>query len=278
MEPRERFAVRGAPGLVTSKYFPDDFGTRRVDFWAPDKNSTHLLIAHDGQNVFDRKTATRGRTWRMAQTATKIFKKARLPLPIIIAVFNYSDLPDKNGRGKDLTPQQLFQNGISPVLSEIEPSRRLELGELRADKYHRDIVEHYIPTILAETKLSPTKRAMIGSSMGGLATLYGLSLYPSFYQTALALSCHWTIGGEPLVKALINSLPNPGNHQIWMSRGTKSLDKKYQPFQNLADELMANKGWQFGDTFKSKVYKRTSHNENAWASYLDDVFRFWLGV
>lgn len=278
MKPRERFQVRGAPGLVTTRYFADEFGQRRVDYWAPDKNATHLLVAHDGQNVFDRKTATRGRTWRMAQTATQIFTKAGLPLPIIIAVFNYSDTPDKNGRGRDLTPQQIFENGVMPVLSEIEPSRRIENSQLRADKYHREIVENYIPTILAEANLSPTKKAMIGASMGGLATLYGLSLYPNYYQTALALSCHWTIGAEALVKAQIDMLPKPGKHKIWMSRGTKSLDKKYPPFQNLADELMLANGWQFGETFQSKVYRRSSHNESSWASYLDEVFRFWLGV
>ena len=278
MKQRERYQVRGAPGLVNTRYFHDSFGLRRVDFWAPDKNATHLLVAHDGQNIFDRKTATRRRTWRMAQTATKIFSDAKMPLPVIIAIFNYSDLPDKNGRGKDLSPQRLFQNGVPPILEEIEPARRFENSELRADKYHSEIVENYVPTILQELEINPRKKAMIGASMGGLATLYGVSLRPEYFQTALALSCHWTIGANPMVKALLEMLPIPGSHKVWMSRGTKSLDKKYEPFQNLADQIMLEKGWQLGKDFQSKIYKRTSHNESSWASYLDDVFRFWLGL
>lgn len=54
MKEIKRFQVRGIPGAVTRA----DFSGRIVDFWAPDGGSDHVLIAHDGQNIFDRKTAT----------------------------------------------------------------------------------------------------------------------------------------------------------------------------------------------------------------------------
>jgi predicted alpha/beta superfamily hydrolase len=117
---------------------------------------------------------------------------------------------------------------------------------------------------------------MIGSSMGGLSTLYAGIQRPEQMSALLALSPHWTIGGNRLVERTIEELPKPGNHKIWMSRGTKSLDADYKPFQEYADRLMKEKGYRIGHDFSSKVYEKTSHNERSWASYLDQVIKFWL--
>jgi hypothetical protein len=92
----------------------------------------------------------------------------------------------------------------------------------------------------------------------------------------LALSPHWPIGGNPLVKRTIEELPKPGTHKVWMSRGTKSLDADYKPFQEYADGLMKEKGYRVGQDYVTKVYEKTGHNERAWASYLDQVLKFWL--
>ena len=52
MQEIKRFQVRGVPGEVTRL----KFGARTVDYWKPHKGSDKLLIAHDGQNVFDGKS------------------------------------------------------------------------------------------------------------------------------------------------------------------------------------------------------------------------------
>ena len=117
-------------------------------------------------------------------------------------------------------------------------------------------------------------RAMIGSSMGGLATLYALTQREDFIRTVLAFSTHWIIGGKPLVDDLLNSLPKPGTHKIWMSRGDRKLDSHYKEDQEHADKLMQQLGWR--QDFKSALYKKAAHNERAWAKQVDDAFRFWL--
>ena len=118
---------------------------------------------------------------------------------------------------------------------------------------------------------------MIGSSMGGLATLYAVAQLPDLFSTALALSTHWPFGGNALVEKTINSLPAPGSHKIWMSHGTKGLDSNYAPFQHLADQLMHERGYQ-NHNFVSKVFDRSGHNERSWAKYLDQPMRFWLAT
>ena len=122
MEINQRFRIRGVAELVNTTYFDD----RRVDFWAPNQPTEHLLIAHDGQNIFDKKTATKRRTWKLAQSANRVFRNAGLVPPVIIGVFHSSIKTNINGRGKDLTPQSIFQSGIKPLLENIPPKMRLE--------------------------------------------------------------------------------------------------------------------------------------------------------
>ena len=45
----KRYQVRGVPEEVIRA----DFDGRIIDYWQPRGGSEHLLIAHDGQNVFD---------------------------------------------------------------------------------------------------------------------------------------------------------------------------------------------------------------------------------
>jgi enterochelin esterase-like enzyme len=121
---------------------------------------------------------------------------------------------------------------------------------------------------------SPQKTAVIGSSMGGLATLYAAIQHPDKFTTALALSPHWVISDEKFARSMVEALPI--THKIWMSRGDKGLDKEYVPLQNFVDSLMHKRG--FTSNFESKVYKHSGHNERSWAKYLNEPLRFWLSA
>jgi len=274
VEINERFRIRGVPELVNTTYFAG----RRVDFWAPNEPTEYLLVAHDGQNIFDKRTATRRRTWKLAQSANRIFRNAGLTPPMIIGVFHSSSKENINGRGKDLTPQSIFQSGVKPILANIPPKMRLELADLNGDTYQSQIAEEIIPTITEAInhQINPSKTAMVGSSMGGLATLYGFGKYPDLYKTALAFSTHWTLGGDPLVKSLITHLPKPIDHKLWLSSGGKGLDQTYIPHHKYAQELLAQNNWQSERNLKIKDFKRARHNENAWANQVDQALQFWI--
>lgn len=267
--------MRGVPGYVERW----DFDGRIVDFWAPDSTNpptSHLLIAHDGQNVFDKRTATRHRTWKMAQSAIQVSNELGITPPAIIAVFHGKSAANPWGRIIDLAPQDPFQNQVRPTAAAATP---ISAEELMGNKYLASITDQIAPGITAELGLDLARlnKALIGSSMGGLATLYGVGKRPDFFTTGLALSTHWIAGDIPLVDALIDLLPPPGNHKIWMSHGTRSHDANYGPFQKHADARMKDAGWQLGKDFATHVYKQSGHNERSWARYLDQPMRFWLG-
>lgn len=266
MQVISHYQVRRVPGVVKRA----EIAGRTVDFWSPARPS-HLLIAHDGQNVFDPRTATRRNTWRMAQNAIKVFEEHGLTPPAIIAIFHSGSKSDIHGRAKDLSPQGAFEKGIQPLMK-----TELQVGDLRGDDYQKLIAEQIVPTVTSFLNFTPnfSETAMIGSSMGGLATLNALTLRPEFFKTALAFSPHWVLGGKPLVEHILKELPKPGSHKIWMSRGDRKLDSNYKPDQDHADKLMRELGWR--SDYRSTVFNKAAHNERAWAKQVDDAFRFWL--
>ncbi|MCX6431058.1 MAG: alpha/beta hydrolase-fold protein [Actinobacteria bacterium] len=271
MEIEKRYQISGVPGHV----YRSKFQGRTVDYWSPDEKTSHLLIAHDGQNVFDHRTATRHRTWKMAQSAINVSGQLGLVPPVIIGVFHGNTKENPWGRVKDLAPQDPFQQGVVP---QTGSAAQVSPNELMGNEYLRQITEDIAPAITAECglELALLEKAVIGSSMGGLASLYALGKRPDFFSTALSLSPHWIAGGDDLVDALVNLFPEPGEHKIWMSHGTRGHDAKYGPHQHHADELMKKAGWTLNKDYRSHVYKKSGHNERSWARYLDQPMSFWL--
>jgi enterochelin esterase-like enzyme len=266
MQEIKRFQVRGVPGEVVRV----QFGSRIVDYWIPKGGTDRLLIAHDGQNVFDGKTSThRGQTWKMAQTAIHVSQELGINPPAIIAVWHSSTKENPWGRAQDLAPQRYFTEDayIDPRWKLKDPS-----FVVKSDEYLDQIFNTIVPAIFPES--TPEKTAVIGSSMGGLATLYAAITHPEKFTTALALSTHWIISDQEFARKMVDALPL--SHKIWMSRGNKGLDAEYPPLQDFVDQLMAKRG--FGSRYMSKSYNRSGHNERSWAKYLNEPLRFWLSA
>jgi enterochelin esterase-like enzyme len=266
MQEIKRFQVRGVPGEVVRV----QFGSRIVDYWIPKGGTDRLLIAHDGQNVFDGKTSThRGQTWKMAQTAIHVSQELGINPPAIIAVWHSSTKENPWGRAQDLAPQRFFTQDayIDPRWKLKDPS-----FVVKSDEYLDQIFNTIVPAIFPES--TPEKTAVIGSSMGGLATLYAAITHPEKFTTALALSTHWIISDQEFARKMVEALPL--SHKIWMSRGNKGLDAEYPPLQDFVDQLMAKRG--FGGRYMSKSYNRSGHNERSWAKYLNEPLRFWLSA
>ena len=268
MESARKYQVRGIPGYVNRVSFDKTI----VDYWSPSGGSDHLLLAHDGQNIFDRKTASFIYTWQLTQNVIRIAAEEGKKAPLIVGVFHSSSPVDPHGRGKDLTPEDAFRDGVKPAIP-----TQVSIDQLRGNSYLEKIFHVIAPALVNEThsSVTPETTAMIGSSMGGLATLNSAVRFHDNFHTALALSPHWPLGGNELVDWMVNKLPNREHLKIWMSRGTKGLDKTYEPFQDRADQLMRTLGWD-ERRYQSKVFHRTSHNERSWASYVHEPLRFWL--
>lgn len=270
MEIIRRFEVKGLETHVVRA----DFDGRIVDFWSAESEPTHLIITHDGQHIFERGTSLAPDSWHVAETATNVFQAAGLNPPLIIALHNSSTDANPLARAQHLIPEASIRDGVA--ITE-EKYRFVGASNVSTDSYLDQIVTEIAPSICALRGLQPNATAILGASLGGLAALYGMARYPNYFGAALAFSPHWHLGGLPLGQDLISRLPAPGQHKIWMSRGTDELDSKYQPTQEIVDQQMRSLGWS-EDRFASFVFDGDQHDELSWQRRVQPALEFWLNT
>ena len=125
---------------------------------------------------------------------------------------------------------------------------------------------------------------MLGSSMGGLISLYALAEYPRVFGGAACLSTHWPgdLAEQPgpasaaLVAYFGRKLPPAGAHRIYFDHGTGTLDARYPALQRQVDALMRAKGYTATD-WQTRVFPGAIHDEASWAARLDQPLVFLLG-
>lgn len=259
---------------VSSPVHRFNLGQRTIEYWAPEKATDRVLIAHDGQCIFDTKVAKKSTTWNLVQNSIRVAAELNVTPPLIIGVWHQGEVGDSVARGIDLSPESYFKSGI-PLFPKNGP---FDLNAIRGDLYLEEIFTSYLPEVLSRTNAlySPEKTAMIGASRGALSTLYALRDHSVKFHTALAHSTHWTIGKYPLVELTISGLPKPGKHKIWMAHGTEGFDSEYGEFQDHAHKLLIDKGYSFDRDLAFTLYKGAAHTESAWATQAADSLRFWI--
>lgn len=262
------FFVRGVREPVRRLRIAD----RWVDVWMPSVRPSGLIIAHDGQNVFDDRAATHHQTWNAARAAVRTARLLGVRPPAVVGVWNGSTIDRPYQRGFELAPQKVIAGGMS-----IDPrvAGWFDASRVEGDRYLEEIADRIVPA--AKHLIGgDVPVAMMGSSMGGLATIYALGERPDVFGCGLAFSVHWPFAGNPLVDGLVDRLPDPGRIRLWMQNGTGGLDASYAPFQQRADARLLARGYRPGSDFVSRVLRRSGHNEWSWAKRLPDAISWWL--
>jgi len=277
----EQFQVRGLSGMVHKVRF----GSRTVDYWAPANPGHHVLIAFDGQNIFDKRNIGinphQRATWELAKSAARIAELNDFTPPTVIGVYHTSYVEDNLGRVKEYTPAQFMskREDWAPISYGLYPENiDAFLKDLSADQHIEEIAKVIVPTITKKIGqiYSPETTAILGASMGGLAAIYGVIRQPDFFHTTLSFSPHWPIGGNKLAENMMNAFPEPSRHKLWMSRGTKGLDATYEEPQDLATKLIMQRGYREGVDLKYRTLNRGAHTNATWARYVPEALNFWL--
>lgn len=256
---------------------------RNVDVWLPRDYSPQrryaVLYMHDGQMLFDATTTWNKQAWNMQDAVTRLVDQGVIEPLIIVGIWN-------NGkyRHSEYFPQKSLQFIPEPTHS-LFVAASLE-GRARADAYLRFIVEELKPRIDARYSTLPDRdhTFIMGSSMGGLISLYAICEYPGIFGAAAALSTHWIGSGKandeiPAAgrRYLTGALPDPANHRLYMDHGTTELDALYVPYQPRVDKVVRQRGYTDAN-FLSRVFEGAGHNERAWAERVDIPLRFLAGV
>jgi predicted alpha/beta superfamily hydrolase len=117
----------------------------------------------------------------------------------------------------------------------------------------------------------------MGSSMGGLISLYAICEYPDVFGGAGCVSTHWPVMMKVIQPYLKSELPDPQTHKIYFDHGTVGLDKKYPRHQKKIDGLMREQGFTEGENWITKVYVGDTHHESCWQARIDVPLTFLLG-
>lgn len=258
-------------------------GSRHVDVWlppgwTPDKRCA-VLYMHDGQMLFDATTTWNRQAWLVDQVVARGMAEGRLRDVIVVGPHNHPTLRHAEffpqGFLPHLAPESLRQRFVGEALK----------GQPRADAYLRFLVEELKPAIDARfaTERGRDSTFVMGSSMGGLISVYALCEYPQVFGGAAALSTHWIGGYErndeipsAAIAYLRDRLPPPAEVKLYMDRGTTQLDAQYDQAQPRIDALMAEKGFR-PPRFVTRVFEGTGHNEVDWSKRLHIPLEFLLG-
>ena len=256
---------------------------RHVDVWLPPEALAGarlpLLVMHDGQNLFDPASAYGGHTWGVAEALTTLAAAGTVPPTIVAGVWN------TRARWREYMPARLL--GLLPdaVRAGMEAEQG---GASLSDGYERFLVDELLPMLRAAHPVSPGPAAIMGSSMGGLASLAALAEHGQAFARAGCISTHWPFAdprkaerAEPAraaVRAYVaGTLGAPHGRRLWMDHGDHTLDQYYAPYQANADVALDAAGWRRGVDYASRAYPGAEHSEPSWRARLAEPLAFLLG-
>lgn len=248
---------------------------RNVDVWLPPDFSASptrrlpVLYMHDGQNLFDPALSFSGVSWGVSETLTRLAEQGRVRSSIIVGIWN------TERRIPEYLPAKPFLNAQAENMMRHS---RISGDPILSDEYLRFIVRELKPFVDREypTLSDRANTFTMGSSLGGLISLYALCEYPDIFGGAGCVSTAWTIGGGTMLDYLQTSLPPPGAHKLYFDFGTGQGDKWYEPFQKHADDIMRTAGYAEGKDWVSHRIEGADHSERAWRERVDLPLEFLL--
>lgn len=250
---------------------------RSVDVWLPPGyfeagakvRRYPVLYVHDGQNVFDPASSFIGVDWAIDETMTQLIADKKVAEAIIVAVWNTPK------RLSEYMPQRAIERTKEDDLDAMfKPVRQKPLG----DAYLKYLVTELKPAIDARyrTLADRSNTSIMGSSMGGLISLYAICEYPDVFGGAACLSTAWTVAGGATARDLEKALPDPKTHRIYFDFGTETTDGKYEPLQRQVDAQMKAAGYSEGTNWITKSFPGEPHSERAWRKRVDNPLQFLL--
>jgi enterochelin esterase-like enzyme len=256
---------------------------RHVDVWLPagySPTQRHAVVyMHDGQMLFDPAITWNQQAWGVAETVQRLIDTGRIPPTLVVGVWN-------NGKFRH---SEYFPQKFLPLMPEAARAQMVSQGlqgKPQSDAYLRFLVEELKPAIDAKyaTRADAAGTVLMGSSMGGLISVYGMNEYPAVFGGAAGLSTHWVGGHKPnaaVPLAAFNylrlKLADAASHRLYQDHGTTELDAIYGPYQVVVNDLAREGGYVDGVSFETRVFEGTGHNERAWAARLEVPLVFLLG-
>lgn len=281
-------AENGARFLEFRDIAADGLPAQRLTIWLPPgyDNSTkryRVLYMHDAQNLFDPALSNFNKVWAADRAMVQHAESSGEDPWIVVGIWS----PGMD-RYRQYLPLPAYQQASAPLREAMDEYAQ---GPVVSDRYLEWIAGSLKPWLdsALSTRPEPDNTAMIGSSMGGLISLYAFLEYPNVFGRAGCVSTHWPAIAPQNVDStnpeligiwhgmLEEKLGEPGGRKLWFDHGTATLDAYYPPYQAAIDQHMDGTNWRRGRDWESRSYEGAEHEENAWAARLPEVLNWVLG-
>lgn len=209
-----------------------------------------VIYMHDGQNLFDPATSFSG-SWNVDIALAEVSLDGLDA--IVVGVPNM-------GHAR---------------LAEYSPFEHPQLGGGRGDLYLAFLINTVKPLIDARYFTAPDREhtGIVGSSMGGLISLYAFFRHPEVFGFAGVLSPSLWLT-EAAMFAFIEQAPfSPG--KLYLDVGDQEGERHVAKALRLRD-LLESKGYKPGEDLMWLEEEHGWHHESAWARRFRDALPFLL--
>ena len=253
---------------------------RDVTVWLPEGyvvgEPCDVLYMHDGQMLFDATTTWNKQEWKVDEVLGCLIADGKVRRCIVVGIDNTSN------RLNDYFPTRCYEK--------VPENQRegVDVSVYKGDEYLRFLVEEVKPFVDSRYKPLTTREHtfIMGSSMGGLISLYALCNYPDVFGGAVCMSTHLSMNffdpkfkseywSEGLRQYVQEKLPEANSCLLYMDGGTVELDGTYRPYQNKLNAIISGLGWDSAH-FVYYLFEGHKHMETFWAERLHVPLMFIL--
>jgi len=244
-------------------------GNREILVYLPpgysekDNYSYPFALLQDGQNIFDAESAVFGVEWGVDEAAEQLITEQKMQPAILVAVYNsprriaeYTPFPDPEHNGGEAPLYRAF------LISELIPF----------------LEETYRVSRIRE------ERVVIGSSLGGLLSLYLGWTRSDIFGGAAALSPSLWWGRRGFITALGGNDPPELPPKIWLDAGTEEsdLDGNDNGISDLIDDLRTLRavlhyhGYSEEQNLIYREIEGGTHTESSWSKRVGEVLTYFF--
>jgi predicted alpha/beta superfamily hydrolase len=200
-----------------------------------------VLYMHDGQNLFDPKTAAFGTAWEIGTAMDKLIATGAIEPAIVVGIDNTEDR-----------------------IGEYTPCCDPKHGGGKIDAYAAFIVDTVKPWADANLRTMKEREhtAIMGSSLGGIASVYIAQKYPQVFSMAGGVSSSFWWNEQ----AFIKNVPARQPVKFYIDAGTDG--DGISDTRKMRDAMLAQ-GYQPGQDLLYYEAEGGSHNEKSWSARVD---------
>lgn len=231
-----------------------------------------VLYMHDAQNLFDEKTSSYGGIWNVQGAVAKLQAKKDWAGLIVVGIDSAEGLYRLDEYSPWLNSEIKLNSDFSDITRDVGG-----LGEVYAE-----FVAHKLKPLIDEkyrTLKDSQATGIMGSSMGGLISLYIGAKYPSIFSKVGALSTAAWFAEEPINAYLRNS--SAATQRWYLSVGTHETSNQPKDDLNLRylngtiriSETLKAVGVEM-ENLLTVIDEGAIHHESAWEIRLPEAISF----